>query len=101
MAGKEVKRGRLRRVTIKHMYDEDGAPSGHTVTAEHEPDASTGDGKGYTPYPPDIETPHETHDSALAKAKEHYESNMARFGKKGKKISVPEGPAQAALGRKS
>ena len=84
MMAKDVKRGRLRRVTIKHMYNEDGNLAGHTVTAEHEPDMEAmkaGQAKGnYVPSPPDIETPHETHDSAMAKVKEHHEDNLKRFG---------------------
>jgi len=102
--GKEVKRGRLRRVTMKHMYDEDGNLTGHTVSAEHEPDASASDGKGYTPYPPDIETPHETYDSAEAKMREHHNDNLKRFGgKKAKKAaaaSMNDAPMKEALGRK-
>jgi len=97
MAGKEIKRGRLRRTSIEHLYDEDGAPSGHIVSAEHEP-GSDGDGKGYNPYPPDLKTPHETYDGAEAKMREHHETNVARFGKK-KKANLDIGPAKAALGR--
>jgi len=110
MNKKDVKRGRLRRVTIKHMYNEDGNLAGHTVTAEHEPDMDDmegkSDGPSYMPSPPDIETPHETYDSAEAKAREHHTDNMARFGKgkaAAKKTAMPqmdEEPMRAAIGRK-
>jgi hypothetical protein len=108
MNQKDVKRGRLRRVTIKHMYNEDGNLAGHTVTAEHGPDMEgmkgKSDGPSYMPSPPDIETPHETYDSAEAKAKEHHMDNMKRFGKGGaKKAAAPamdEAPMRMALGRK-
>jgi len=74
-------------VTIKHLYDEDGGLSGHMVTAEHEPDTDAkpeSPGSSYVPSPPDIETPHETYDSAEAKAREHHNDNVRRFGKKPK-----------------
>lgn len=109
MTSKDVKRGRLRRVTMRHMYDEDGNLSGHTVTAEHEPDMEgmkgKTDGASYMPSPPDIETPHETYDSAEAKMREHHMDNLKRFGKgKGaaKKSAAPmdESPMREAMGRK-
>lgn len=98
----EVKRGRLRRTITEHLYDEDGAPAGQTVTAEHEPDMSAAkDGNAYMSSPPDIKTPHETYDSAESKAREHYTDNMAKFGKKGKKSGPPmAGAMMAAMGRK-
>ena len=107
---KEVKRGRLRRVTMKHMYDEDGNLAGHTVTAEHEPDMDEmkgkSDGPSYMPSPPDIETPHETYDSAEAKMREHHNDNAKRFGGKKTKASakaspdMDEAPMREAMGRR-
>lgn len=103
MAGKEVKRGRLRRTSIKPMYDEDGGVAGYTASAEHEPEPSS-DGK-YQGYPSDIETPHETYEGAEAKVREHHEASAKRFGgKKAKKggpeSELSEGPVRAAMGRK-
>lgn len=94
MAGKgEVKRGRLRRVTIHPMHDDKGNVTGHRVVAEHEPDRSGGgDGKesSYSPYPPDIETANgstESTDGAAAVAKDHLDDNAKRFS--GKKKAPP------------
>ena len=102
-----MKRGRLKRGTIKHMYDQDGTPSGHTVTAQHDPDMEgkngSADGMGpgsYMPSPPDIETPHETYDSAESKAREHYTENAKRFGGGKKSAAMDESPMRAAMGRK-
>jgi hypothetical protein len=101
---KEAKRGRLKRVTIKSMYGKDGNLAGHTVTAEHEPEMS-GDGKGQPSmmggYPPHIETPHETYDSAEAKVREHHLENAKKFGS-GKKATTlgDDMPMRVALARR-
>ncbi len=107
---KEAKRGRLRRTTIKHMYDEDGNLAGHTVTAQHEPDMDdmkgNADGPSYMPSPPDIETPHEDYNSAEAKMREHHTDNLKRFGGKKAKASakmapqMDDSPMREAMGRK-
>ena len=68
---KKIKRGRLRSVTTRPMYDEKGKTSGYTVSAEHEPvDDGNNKDVGYRYLPP-IETPHETKESAIAKHNEH------------------------------
>lgn len=110
MAGKEVKRGRLRRVTIHPMHDDEGNVTGHRVTAEHEPDRSSmpsGKEPSYTPYPPDIETANgstETTEGAAAVAKDHLDDNAKRFGGKKKKSASPnaenEQAMRSAMGRK-
>lgn len=60
-------RGRLRSVTLRHMYDEDGSVTGHVVSASY--DRKKDDG----PYPNEVETPHETLDGALDKVRERAE----------------------------
>ena len=95
-----VKRGRLRETSIRHLYDEDGAPAGHTVRAEHEPDMD--DAKkadGYYPSPAPIETAHGTHEDAMAKVMEHHADNLKRFGGKKKKAMEPTEEMRKALGR--
>lgn len=95
MKGKgEIKRGRLRNITMKNMYGSDGNLSGHTVTADHEPDGDEGG------YPPPIETPHESFDSAAAQMHQHHMANMKRFGGKGKKPMMDDGPMKAAMARR-
>lgn len=110
MNRQNVKRGRLRRVVLNHMYDDDGNHAGVTVRAEHEPDMDSmptgkaGEAMPYMPSPPDIETPHESYDSAEAEAREHHLENMKRFGKGGKKKAaapeMDESDMRGALGRK-
>lgn len=73
----EAKRGRLRAVSIRPMYDEKGKVTGHTVSADHEAD---GKDKGYQYLPP-IESPHESVDSAMDKVKEHMTDNAEKHGK--------------------
>lgn len=83
-------KGRLKRTTIHHMYDDKGTLSGHKVVPEYEPDSD--DAGGNMPMSmnqSEISTPHETHDSALAKASEYHAANMKRFGGKKKKSTEP------------
>jgi len=77
----EAKRGRLRSVSIRPMYDEKGKISGHTVAADHEAEPES----GKVGYVPPIESPHETTDSAMAKAKEHIDNNAEKQGVAGEK----------------
>lgn len=72
----EAKRGRLRSVSVRPMYDEKGKVSGHTVSADHE-----AEGKGYG-YVSPIESPHESMQSAEAKVHEHLLKNHEANGKK-------------------
>ena len=108
-----MKRGRLRSITTSHMYDENNAPAGHTVRAEFEPPEPDGDegsvsgpqmGMGSSPMPAyqsnSIETPHETYDSAEAKAREHHTENLKRFGHGKPKGFMSHAKMRAAAGRK-
>ena len=98
------KRGRLRSVTIKHHY-KDGHLAGHTVRAEHEPDEDDRNPSASPIYTSDAladETSHETHDGALAMARQHHEDNVKRFGAGKKRKSVMDAEAmRAAIGRKA
>jgi hypothetical protein len=85
----EAKRGRLRSVSIRPMYDEKGKITGHTVSADHETQPEKGKEGGYSYLPP-IESPHETSESALAKAKEHIADNSEKQGSASKGRSMKE-----------
>ena len=91
------KRGRLRSVTINHLY-KDGKLSGHTVQAHHEPDEDDM-GRSGSLQSSDA-TPHLTHEDALGMARQHHEDNVKRFGggKKRKSVMDPEA-MRAAIGR--
>lgn len=97
---KDMKRGRLKRVTIKHMYGADGKLAGHNVVAEHEPESNGQGGMGG--YMPDVETPAVDHDDAMAQAKQYHEDNIAKYGssKKAKGSEMDEEPMRKAMGRK-
>jgi hypothetical protein len=82
----DAKRGRLRSVSARPMYDEKGKINGHTVSAEHE---AAGNGKEYHYLPP-VESPHESMDSAMAKVKEHLDKNHKEHGKATKGRSMRE-----------
>src|ERR1700690_349471 len=102
----QMKRGRLRSVTTRPMYDKNKALSGYSVQANHEPDEDDM-GAGNSPmqmgsYPGESETPHETLDSAKAMVHTHLAENEKKFGgKKGKRSAPPMNAdqAQAAFGR--
>jgi hypothetical protein len=97
----EPKRGKLREVTTKPMY-EDGNISGYTVRARHDSDPSAGKNDGMMFDPTPVETPHETLEGATAKHGEHLADNEAKFGKgKGgrKKMPMNDGMMKA-MGRK-
>ena len=95
---KDMKRGKLRSVSTRPMYDEKQNISGYTVSADHDADDS-GSENG-SRYMPPVETPHETMDSATAKHAEHLATNASRFGGGKKKAAMDESPMRAAMGRK-
>jgi hypothetical protein len=95
---KDMKRGKLRSVTTRPMYDEKQNISGYTVSADH--DADDSGGKDIGGYMRPIETPHETMESATAKHGEHLATNAAKFNGKKKGSEMDEEPMRAALGRK-
>jgi hypothetical protein len=61
----DAKRGKLRSVTTRPMYDEKQNISGYTVSADH--DAEDSGKEGGSRYLPPVETPHETMESASSK----------------------------------
>jgi hypothetical protein len=95
---KDMKRGKLRNVSTRPMYDEKQNISGYTVSADHDADDSSGNGG--SPYMSPVETPHETLDSANAKHAEHLATNAKRFGGGKKSAPMDESPMRAAMGRK-
>ncbi len=97
---KDAKRGKLRSVTTRPMYDEKQNISGYTVSADHDADDS-GSKDGGSRYLPPVETPHESMESATAKHGEHLATNATRFGGgKKKAMDMDEEPMRAAMGRK-
>lgn len=76
----DIKRGRLREVSVRPMYDEKGKVTGHTVSAHHErgEEAKKGENSWESPRP--IETPHETQASAMEAVKEHLKDNEEKHG---------------------
>jgi hypothetical protein len=97
---KDMKRGKLRSVSTRPMYDEKQNISGYTVSADHDAEDAGNDGPSYRSMAP-VETPHETMDSANAKHNEHVATNAARFGGgKKKSAAMDESPMRAAMGRK-
>lgn len=96
----EAKRGKLRSVTTRPMYDEKQNISGYTVSADHDADDSNS-GKETGGYMRPVETPHETLESATAKHGAHLAANNEKFGgKKKKSVAMDEGSMRAAMGRK-
>lgn len=94
---KKIKRGRLRSVTTRPMYDEKGKTSGYTVSADHEPAEPNKEG-GYQ-YMPPIETPHETKESAIAKHAEHLNGGQAPDYEEPDEDDGEQQPIRGAFGR--
>jgi len=97
---KDMKRGKLRSVSTRPMYDEKQNISGYTVSADHDAEDSGSSDAGYSRSMPSIDTPHETMESANVKHTEHVTANAARFGAKKKSAPMDESPMRAAMGRK-
>jgi hypothetical protein len=100
---KDMKRGRLKRVTIEHMYDKDNKFAGNNVIAEHEPEASDNKNDMGGGWMRDVKTPAADHDDAMAQAKQYHEENIAKYGATKKAKPAPamdEGPLRKAMGRK-
>lgn len=89
----EMKRGKLRSVSVRPMYDGKGKVSGHTVSADHEAAGNSDGGSGMPNFLSPIESAHETHGSATDKVKEHLEANNAKFGKGGRAMKDAIGSA--------
>lgn len=89
-----ISRGRLRSVTLKNNYDQDGAPAGHTVSPDYDADDS-----GMMSMSPQVSSSHETHDGAMAKMQELHQDNMKKFKKKAAP-KMDEGAMRMAMGRK-
>lgn len=97
---KDMKRGKLRSVSTRPMYDEKQNISGYTVSADHDAEDAGSDGGPSYRSMAAVETPHETMESANAKHTEHVTTNASRFGGKKKSPAMDESPMRAAMGRK-